>query len=326
MNIRRFVMAAALWALVLPLTAAERAAWDDSAQFGVFMHFLPSLDRAEALTDAFDVEALAEQLSAVGADYFVLTMYQNGGWLNAPNAQYDRQTGYAAGERASRRDLIGETANALAKRNIRFFVYLTGQVPNGDARAQRAFGLPEIKADQKITPEFARLWAEVFREWATRYGEKVSGWWIDGCYEWCDFNDDIAAIYQEALRSGNSRAVIAFNPGVKRPEWQTSDYAAGEINDPMDDTAEANTFDGQKQHILTYLGSFWCRPDVRYATERWAARLSEASQRGEAVTIDVAPNTDPAAGKIGTIGTEQFRALQAIRSAAGENREESDKK
>ena len=29
---------------------------------------------------------------------------------------------------------------------------------------------------------FAQRWAEVLREYAVRYGAKVHGWWIDGCY------------------------------------------------------------------------------------------------------------------------------------------------
>ena len=44
--------------------------------------------------DDFDVEALAAQLESAGARYLVLTLGQNSGFFNAPNAAYDRRTGY----------------------------------------------------------------------------------------------------------------------------------------------------------------------------------------------------------------------------------------
>ena len=53
----------------------------------------------------FDVEALAQQLEGMGARYFVLTLGQNAGWVNSPNAAYDRMAGFRPGERCSTRDL-----------------------------------------------------------------------------------------------------------------------------------------------------------------------------------------------------------------------------
>jgi hypothetical protein len=59
-------------------------------------------------------------------------------------------------------------------------LYLPCQTPNEDARAQKAFGLPQGAQDQPIDLAFAEKWSEVIQEWADRYGEKVSGWWFDG--------------------------------------------------------------------------------------------------------------------------------------------------
>ena len=30
---------------------------------------------------------------------------------------------------------------------------------------------------------FAQRWGSVLKEYAVRYGDKVKGWWVDGCYE-----------------------------------------------------------------------------------------------------------------------------------------------
>lgn len=253
----------------------------------MFLHFLPGGENAAEMQSAFNVEALADQLADAGVDYFGLTVYQNSGWFNAPNDEYNRTTGYKPGERCSDRDIPMELADALAKRKIKLFLYVTGQVPNQDARAQKAFGIQEGPADQKITLEFARKWAAVFREWSLRYGDKVFGWWVDGCYSWCDFNNSIGEIYREALRAGNPNAVVAFNPGVRRPEWESSDYTAGEINDPFDESAPSSQNEaGQKSHALTFLGTFWGGADSRYTTDEWLAWAPGEIAKGMALTLD----------------------------------------
>jgi hypothetical protein len=33
-----------------------------------------------------------------------------------------------------------------------------------------------------VTEVFVQKWASVLEEYTVRYGDKVSGWWIDGCY------------------------------------------------------------------------------------------------------------------------------------------------
>ena len=306
MNIRRFfifpvgLLLAAF--LCSAASAQEKNAWPEDCRVGMFLHFLPGGETADRMQKEFQVERLADQIVQAGADYFVLTMYQNSGWFNAPSAVYDGVTGYKENERCSNRDIIMEMADAMARRGIRFFVYVTGQVPNRDARAQEAFGLETGPEDQIITPEFALKWAEVFREWSLRYGKKVSGWWVDGCYEWCEFNDEIAEIYRAALRAGNPDAVVAFNPGVKRDEWKTSDFTAGEITDPFAEKEFApKNAGGHKEHILTYQGSSWGGAVPRFSDDEWIAWAGPAVGAGLALTID----TGLTAGK-GTLGPGEF--------------------
>ena len=70
------------------------------------------------------MEHLARQLESMGAGYFVLTLGQNSGFFNSPNAAYDRCTGYASGERCSTRDLPLELYRVLKPRGIRLMLYL----------------------------------------------------------------------------------------------------------------------------------------------------------------------------------------------------------
>ncbi len=140
--------------------------WFKDAHYGVFMHLLPGNDRQLAQVKDFDVEVLAQQLVEAGARYFVITLGQNSGYLNSPNATYNRYTGYQPGERCSTRDLPLDLFHALHAKGIKLMLYLPCQVPNRDARAQRAFGLREGPQDQPLSLEFAKKWAEVIQEWS----------------------------------------------------------------------------------------------------------------------------------------------------------------
>ena len=98
--------------------------WFSQAKYGVFMHFLPGDAKGLALVKDFDVEAFAGQLEAMGAKYFVITLGQNSGYINSPNAAYGKRTGYAPGERCSTRDLPLDLYRALQPKDIRLLLHL----------------------------------------------------------------------------------------------------------------------------------------------------------------------------------------------------------
>lgn len=310
-----------LFALNQPATGAPDVVgantdWLREAQLGVFVHYLPGDPAAFAGVDAFDCEHLADQLASMGARYLVLTLGQNSGYMNAPNAAYDRVTGYAAGERCAVRDLPLDLHQALAPRGIRLMLYLPCQVPNRDVRAQAAFGLDQGPKDQPIDSGFAHKWAEVIREWADRYGDKVSGWWFDGAYEHVRFHEEIAQIYTAAVRHGNPDAIVTFNPGVRLIRYtESEDYTAGELNEPCAAVPEGRWVDGSQWHALTYLGSAWGRRDVRFADESWIDWVRAATAAGGAVTLDAGPNYTAEAGPIGSLAEAQLNQVRAIRRA-----------
>ncbi len=293
---------------------AQNAAWMKDAKYGCFMHFLPGSPDRLALVEKFDVNALADQLVEAGADYFVLTMYQNSGYFNAPNAEYERVTGYAPGEKCAKRDLILDLYNAIHPKGIKLMVYLTGQVPNADRQGQKAFGLEQKGGDRLIDIAFAQKWSKVFQEWSVRYGDKVSGWWVDGCYRWINFNEDIARIYLDALHQGNPNAPVAFNPGVCRNEWNTSEYTAGEINLPFSESEVKGQWkNGAQNQILTFIGDRWGSRNTRFSAEEWAAWIQKINALGGTVTLDMGPNWDPKSGPVGSFAPEQMEQLRTIR-------------
>ncbi len=309
-------MTAATCLASLILTAPHPTDWFAAAGYGVFAHLLPGDPASLAKVEAFDVEAVAEQLSAMGAGYFVLTLGQNSGYFNSPNATYDRITGYAAGERCSRRDLPAELADALARRDIRLMLYLPCQTPNRDAKAQRAFGLPEGPRDQPLDDAFAAQWAAVIQDWSDRYGERVAGWWFDGGYQHIHFNAAIAQVYAAAVKHGNPKAIVSFNPGVKLIKYMPSeDYTAGELNEPFEQVPDGRFVDGSQWHALTYVGSRWGGRDTRHPAAQWASWVKSVVEREGVVTLDMGPNWDANAGPIGTFATAQVEQMIAVREA-----------
>ena len=309
-----------LLALLLALSSGDkvlrpssRADWLKDARLGVFIHFLPASASDLAKADDFDVEALAAQLSRAGARYLVVTLGQNTGVFNAPNAANDRKTGYAPGERCSRRDLPLALHRALQPRGIRLMLYLPCQTPNADARAQKAFGLEQGTRDQPIDVRFARQWGEVIHEWSARYGDRVSGWWFDGGYARVGFGEEIAAIYADAARRGNPAALVTFNPGVRLVRHtRAEDYTAGELDEPFSVLPSSRWVDGSQWHALTHLGSRWGERDTRYPTGRWREWFRKVVARGGAVTLDLGPNWDPNAGPIGSLAETQLAQVRAL--------------
>ncbi|MCL1920803.1 MAG: alpha-L-fucosidase [Kiritimatiellaeota bacterium] len=281
--------------------------WMPEAKLGVFMHFLPGAANFGDV-DTFDVPALVKQLAGLRVRYFVLTLGQNSGYMCSPNATYEQLGGFGPNTRCSTRDLPMELADALRPHGIRLMLYLPSQTPNRDMQAVTAFGLGGApNTDRKINAAFAQKWAQVIETWSMRYGDKVSGWWFDGAYPWCDFNEDIAKCYAAAVKKGNPKAVVAFNPGVSLKRWVAADdYTAGELNDPFAAACADRWLNDAQWHVLTFLGKTWGNKETRHANEKWIDWINRVTAKGGVVTIDMGHNPN------GTLVDKQLEQMQAI--------------
>jgi len=161
-----------------------------------------------------------------------------------------------------------EIADALAGKGIRLMLYLPSRSPQRDTKAMANLG--DVHERQPAPQEFTRNWSAVIREWSLRYGKKVSGWWFDGSYNRAGW-DDLSKPYNwntwaAAVRAGNPRSLIAFNPGAdikhafdKLTDQQ--DYTAGEQN-RFGATPRSNPAPpGMQWQILSYLGTRWAKAD-----------------------------------------------------------------
>ncbi|HCE44039.1 MAG TPA: hypothetical protein DET40_10870 [Lentisphaeria bacterium] len=298
-----------------------------NSKWGVFSHYLASpasssggsemtVEQWNRLIDGFDVGGLAAQLAEIGAGYFFITLGQNTGFYLSPNSTYDDIVGRRP-SRCSQRDLVSDLYDALSPKGIKLLTYLPANAPIFDRQALKSlkFSPPwkdrdpmwcglkvgDLEAIPGVDPrmsEFQLHWEAIVREWSLRWGTKVLGWWIDGCYHvdlMYDFPDaPNFASFKAALKAGNPDALVAF--AVRCGTMETgshSDFTAGEMNYflpvPGKHAKIGDVVDGALYHILTFLGQYWGAGNPRFSAEFAKSWMKEITGRGGLVTWDVPP-------------------------------------
>jgi hypothetical protein len=297
--------------------------WFHDAKFGLITHFLAdtasnrtaialSPDDWNRRVDGINVERVAQQIADTGAKYQMLTLGQNSGFFCAPNDTYDRIVG-APESRLSKRDLMADLGRELVRRGVRPMAYMPSHAPALHREAVEAFGftpswdysatglapgtyLSAPGVDDRLTKALQN-WEAVIREWSTRWGSMVGGWWVDGCY----FADKLyrhadAPNFQsfaEAAKSGNAESLIAFNPGVKSPVismTEYEDYTAGELNEPFLGNKwhkQSRYVEGAQFHVLIYNGEWWGEGPLRFSDDLAASFSRHIVDHDGVITWDV---------------------------------------
>ncbi len=296
---------------------AKKTAWFHDAGFGLFVHFLEDLQNNpekpnsfgkktswNECVNGFDTDLFAQQVAETGAGYVIFTMMQRTRFLIAPNKTYDAVTGYKPGEACSTRDLVLDLYKSLNKYGVKLMLYWTGDGPRQDDRAAKAMGYTE-----KVSTDYVTRWAEVGAEYSRRYGNKVSGWWVDGCYEHIGYNEQKWTILANALREGNPDCIIALNnPKMTSSNSSTKndDYTTGEQNE-FKEIPDSRWRDGVQYHVLSYLGNHWADPGVRYSRDYMINYVRAVNAHAGVVSIDVAVYRD------GKISPDQLSVLKGFR-------------
>ena len=309
--------------------------WFKDSKWGVFTHYLTSPNTTaedwNRMVNNFQVEKLAAQLGEVKAKYYFITIGQNSGHYCSPNATYDKYVGIQP-SKCSTRDLVSDLYEVLSLKGIKLMVYLPSGAPAEDKVAVRKLnwrwgyrnkwpnGGTERRKERLV--EFQLKWEAIIREWSRRWGRKVSGWWIDGCY----FADEMYRhpdppnfqSFASALKAGNSDAIVAFNPGVQNPVislTEFEDYTAGEISNTLPTNGVEpcviplnRWVNGAQYHILTFLGGCWCQGMPRFTDDFPPAYTRYVNSWDGIVTWDV-PIT-----KEGLIPELFFRQLMVLGS------------
>ena len=272
-------------------------------KWGVFNHYLyhPSSGESDSVWServaALDVDAIAKTMADVGAGYYFITLMQGRKFMIAPNATFDSIAGTEPGMACSKRDLPLDLYTALKKYGIDLYLYYTGDGPHLDESEGKKFGFTEPRG-AGVKKEFVERWAKVLEEYAVRYGDKVNGWWIDGCYkEYFKYTEELAKPLYDACKKGNPNALVALNDGVKPhivKDFEYSDMTCGEFND-FTEIPPSRFIDGAQAFILAPLGKStdgtewgsWCKPGCKRSKEYMVDYIRKVNAAGGVVTIDI---------------------------------------
>jgi hypothetical protein len=284
--------------------------WFKDSKWGIFIHFLAapdtsvgeetnlSVDTWNKRVNSFDTIGLANQLEDAGVKYIFITLGQNSGHYCSPNKTYDSIVGINP-SKCSERDLVKELYEALKPKAIRLLVYLPSGAPEYDLIATCKL---KWEKDGGRLIEFQQKWEAVIREWSLRWGKKVCGWFIDGCY----YADDMYRhakspnfeSFAAAMKAGSPDSIVAFSPGVQTPVisiTEHEDYTTGEISTAFPvfykHFSNVNRWvNGAQYHVLSFLGDGWGVGNPRFPDEFVIGFTKYTNMRDGVVSWDVPVN------------------------------------
>jgi hypothetical protein len=348
----------ALWAIVLsgilighaagavaevpktPNAIDPNCAWMLQAKYGLFMHYQyrillgtsirtkPQFPKDSEMTaagwnrfvDGFDVPGFARQMSEakVGWVMFCLDDHYYA-WPCAPSEKFDEFTGYAPGEKCSRRDLIAELADALGARGVKLIVYtamLNGYMKEPKVTA----GLLDDGNNQTApSTESRKRRLAILKEYADRYKGKIAGWWFDGMElnSYRGEPDDWSTIGQ-IVHAANPKAVIAFSYGSNEEACirkGVDNYAAGDTWSKQD-LQRLTPMNLPPQNGVLWHGKIYCgnvyhgQGDANQFTDRelidW---INTCNRQGGICTLDWP--FDPKTGLLKDFGFDQLKRIAA---------------
>lgn len=315
-----------------------------SKRWGVFNHYVctPGRDRHyggvdlsdwNKTVDSFDVEKLAHTLYEIGAGYYFITLNHGSEYILAPNEAYERFLQVQKGELCSHRDLIDDIYHALSKYDIDLCLYFNCLSPFNYCYGDKYRSLLGIKLNEKPEVQrdvltindgeaFIKNWVDVLHEYAERYRDKVKMWWLDSCYDYSGYTDELLKYYHDAIKSGNPDALIGFNKaelllnpgGDLKKSCKYEEVTCGE-NVKFDYIPKLGDIDGALAHLLIPIGadpngfagtSWWGARDTMYSHEFLKKYIDTVNAVGGIVTLDIRIEPD------GSFDEKQIEVLKNI--------------
>jgi len=193
--------------------------WFAKMRYGLMFHWTsqaaprtgPIRPYKDAVKD-FDVGAFVRMVKETGASYVIFTGNHADPHFPAPLKEWEKiHPGWT-----TERDLIAEIADGLSKHRIRLLLYLA-------THTYARLGKAEVQ-------EFTDINHTLIREIGSRYGAKISGYWLDGWYQSSQrYRDFPFKSFYQASKAGNSERLLALNSWLYPINTPWQDYWAGEI-------------------------------------------------------------------------------------------------
>lgn len=296
-----------------------------SGKYGIFQHYRygynglgGSLSNWNANINSFNAANWANTIAAEGATWVTFTIGQGRGYYCAPNAKWDELCrNWGIPVRSPSRDLVMDLYNVLNPKGIKLFLYFVCDA-SGDSKID-ADGRRALNQSATLTTVSDGEWAltpagvdnqiAMAREWALRYGTRVSGWFIDGFgHAYNGWSDAKKAEYIAALKEGNPNAVVTLNGANYSPQSPKQDYISGEFGNLRLPTSRWGE-GGMQWHACDYIGGGWGGGGLHWSDQNIPINYTRnALSVGGAITWDLYLD---AAGNHDTAQRNQMTAMKA---------------
>ena len=295
------------------LKARANPEWFQNAGYGLMVHWFPEcaprtgpLKPYNQAVNDFDVEWFANRVQSSGAKYLILNLA--GQSFPAPIESWKQAHPEGV---ITQRDLIGELAEALHERGIKFIL---GQ------------GLPEIgefwnNGYEKHMNSFIKIFTEI----GHRYGKLIDGLFFDGGRELIPYPIDWEGMYK-AGKVGNKDRIVSYNFWVLPLTTPWIDYFTGEgCNNQFapitDQFIPYGTGKGLQNHAMFPIddGQRWWNKTLNYEmkgpafkTEDLIRLIKGSKENGVPITLNVNVYQD------GSWNDETLEQLKEIKKAVGQ--------
>jgi alpha-L-fucosidase len=273
--------------------------WLQQAKYGLMVHWAastaprsgPQPNFCDAVK-SFDVTRFADMVQATGARYLIFTLAHGIQKFPTPLKAVDA----VVSDRTCSRDLPGELADALEKRDIKLILYYHHGV--GDPAWAKASGFL-----QKDKSSFFANERAILQEIGLRYGTKLAGWWFDDRYPLQPFEELF-----HATRAGNSSRLVAWNSWIMPKSTEFQDYWAGELGGELVRLPENGYFEdsgpqnGLQPHVLIFIDDPWMHAYAdreilppRFSDRELADYIKDCNRKNAPVTLNIGVYLDGSA-------------------------------
>jgi hypothetical protein len=298
--------------------------WMTAARYGLMFHWtsqtLPRQGPPQSYCDAvrnFDVERFANTVESMGAGFVVFTTSHAGFYFPGPNPVIDS----ILPGRTCPRDLVGDLADALNRRNIRLELYFHPGHDDTPWWQRTHFNDPDKAA-------YFEQWRQIIAQIGRQYGKRLAGFWFDdAAFTYYPFNPSWQQM-TAAARTGNPQRVIAYNSWILPKLNDFYDVFAGEnafwepqYEDleylPIDGTGRytGGPQDGLQAELTALIEDDWGHfkrdtpiPPPRITANDLIPRLKDALSRKMVPLLDVEIYQD------GSISPQTLELFEAIRA------------
>jgi hypothetical protein len=313
------------------LAMRKQADWFKDAGYGLMFQWTNratpptgSIKRWDEKVNDFDLQAFASMVQESGAAYVVWSITWGQQYISAPIQSLDR----IIPGRTTKRDLLGEMADALHQHGIKLiFYYHYGYdcTHSVDADWMKASG--GYEADK--TRLYQNLMT-IISEIGDRYGDELNGWWLDGGQRYydCHFDKSSPAIgilsapfkdITKAAKIGNAERIVAYNSWIKPRLTEYQDYYGGEghrqIVGLQDGVFAAGGQKGLQGHGCFILERQWGHielntpiPEPKYDLRQLTAFIRDAQRERYPLSINLEMYED------GSVSPESIALLKQLRA------------